>query len=150
MPPEMCDTGTRLCPHDLQSGCMWLQATSYAASSKLCNICAFSTCYLSLSPISACHWYISYNSIMSYANFFNRKLNMATFIKSLAPFYLIWLGVGRSGFDSRRGLGISLPHRIQTGSGAHPTSYPMDTGGSSPREKRPERKLSSYLLLLPR
>jgi hypothetical protein len=28
---------------------------------------------------------------------------------------------------------FSLHHRVQTGSGAHPTSYPMDTRGSFPR-----------------
>jgi hypothetical protein len=35
-----------------------------------------------------------------------------------------------SGFDSRWGLGIF--YRVQTGSGAHPASYPMDTKGSFP------------------
>jgi hypothetical protein len=30
---------------------------------------------------------------------------------------------------------ISLLHVIQTGSGAHPASYPMGTGGSVPRAK---------------
>jgi hypothetical protein len=29
---------------------------------------------------------------------------------------------------------------IQTGSGVHPTSYPMGTGGSSPGVKRPGRE----------
>jgi hypothetical protein len=28
---------------------------------------------------------------------------------------------------------ISLHHRVQTGSGAHPTSFPIGTGGSFPR-----------------
>jgi hypothetical protein len=33
----------------------------------------------------------------------------------------------------RRGLNIfSLHHRVQTGSGAHPASYPMGTSGSLP------------------
>jgi hypothetical protein len=30
---------------------------------------------------------------------------------------------------------FSLLHVIQTGSGAHPASYPMDTGGSFPGDK---------------
>jgi hypothetical protein len=30
---------------------------------------------------------------------------------------------------------FSLNHRVQTGSGAHPTSYPMGTRGSSPGGK---------------
>jgi hypothetical protein len=30
---------------------------------------------------------------------------------------------------------FSLRHRVQTGSGAHPGSYPMGTGGSSPGGK---------------
>jgi hypothetical protein len=34
-------------------------------------------------------------------------------------------------FDSRRGAGnLSLHHRVQNGSGAHPAPYPMDTRGS--------------------
>jgi hypothetical protein len=32
---------------------------------------------------------------------------------------------------------FSLYHRVQTGSGAHPASYPMDIRGSSPGVKRP-------------
>jgi hypothetical protein len=35
-----------------------------------------------------------------------------------------------SEFDSRWGQEISLLHVVQTGSGAHPASYPMGTGGS--------------------
>jgi hypothetical protein len=30
---------------------------------------------------------------------------------------------------------FSLHHRVQNGSGAHPASYPMDTGGSFPAGK---------------
>jgi hypothetical protein len=30
---------------------------------------------------------------------------------------------------------ISLHHRVQNGSGAHPASYPMGTGGSFPGSK---------------
>jgi hypothetical protein len=44
----------------------------------------------------------------------------------------------------REGKGIySLRHRVQTGSGAHPVSYPMDTGGLSPRVKWPGREADS-------
>jgi hypothetical protein len=34
-----------------------------------------------------------------------------------------------------RSTGFFLHHRIQTGSEARPASYPMDTGGSTPREQ---------------
>jgi hypothetical protein len=34
------------------------------------------------------------------------------------------------GFDSRQEQDISQLHSVHTGSGAHPVSYPMDTGGS--------------------
>jgi hypothetical protein len=42
---------------------------------------------------------------------------------------------GVLGFDSRRGQGISLHHRVRNGSGAHPASYPMGTRGSFPGSK---------------
>jgi hypothetical protein len=32
---------------------------------------------------------------------------------------------------------FSLLHVVQTGSGAHPTSYPVGTGGSFPKGKAP-------------
>jgi len=35
---------------------------------------------------------------------------------------------------------FSLPHRIQTGSGAHPASHPMGTGDSFPGVKRTGRE----------
>jgi hypothetical protein len=35
---------------------------------------------------------------------------------------------------------FSLHHRVQNGSGAHPASYPMGTGGSFPGVKRPGRR----------
>jgi hypothetical protein len=34
-------------------------------------------------------------------------------------------------FESRQGQKFSLLHIVQTGSGVHPTSYKMGTGGSS-------------------
>jgi hypothetical protein len=40
--------------------------------------------------------------------------------------------IGVLGFDSRRRLGIFL---FTTGSGAHPTSYPMGTSGCFPGGK---------------
>jgi hypothetical protein len=38
------------------------------------------------------------------------------------------LWAGRPGFDSPLGQGFPLLHNAQTGSGAHPASYTMDTG----------------------
>jgi hypothetical protein len=35
---------------------------------------------------------------------------------------------------------FSLQHCVQTGSGAHPSSYPMGTGSSFPGIRRPGRK----------
>jgi hypothetical protein len=46
---------------------------------------------------------------------------------------------GRPGFDSWQGKGhFSLRHSVQTGPEAHPTSYPMATGGSFPGGKAVE------------
>jgi hypothetical protein len=45
------------------------------------------------------------------------------------------LGVGRPGLDSRNEKEFSVLHHIQTGPGAHPTSYPMGTGGFFARDK---------------
>jgi hypothetical protein len=47
------------------------------------------------------------------------------------------LRAGRPGLDSRQGQGRDFPHlhSAQTGSGAHRSSYPMDTGGSFPEGK---------------
>jgi hypothetical protein len=47
------------------------------------------------------------------------------------------LRAGRPGLDSRQGHDVSLLRRVQTGSVAHPTSYPMGTGGSFRGDKRP-------------
>jgi hypothetical protein len=38
-------------------------------------------------------------------------------------------------FKSRLGQEFSLLHFVQTGSGVHPTSHPMGTGGSFPGDK---------------
>jgi hypothetical protein len=45
-----------------------------------------------------------------------------------------WMAEG-SEFESRKGQEFSLFHIVQTGSGVHPTSYPMGTGGSFPGGK---------------
>jgi hypothetical protein len=42
----------------------------------------------------------------------------------------IKLRTGRSGVGN-----FSLRHRVQNGSGSHPASYPMSTGGSFPGGK---------------
>jgi hypothetical protein len=44
----------------------------------------------------------------------------------------------------------SLHHRVQTGSGAHPASYPMGTGGSFPGINGRGLKLTTHLHLVPR
>jgi hypothetical protein len=60
-----------------------------------------------------------------------------SFLKSLDSS----VGIGTDyGLDYRvripSGAGnFSLGHRVQTGSGAHPASYPMGTGGSFPGGK---------------
>jgi hypothetical protein len=41
---------------------------------------------------------------------------------------------------------LSLHHRIQNGSGAHPASYPVGTGGSFPGVKRPGREADHSFL----
>jgi hypothetical protein len=43
-------------------------------------------------------------------------------------------GVSRFRFPAGAG-NFSLHNRVQNGSGAHPASYPMDTGGSFPAGK---------------
>jgi hypothetical protein len=45
-----------------------------------------------------------------------------------------------SEFESRWGKEFSLFHVVQTGSGVHPTSYSMCTGGSFPGIERPGRE----------
>jgi hypothetical protein len=50
----------------------------------------------------------------------------------IATGYEAGLPRGRS---SRGGKKLSLLHVVYTGSGAHPASYPMDTGGSFPGDK---------------
>jgi hypothetical protein len=45
-----------------------------------------------------------------------------------------------SEFESPWGREFSLLHVVQAGSGAHPTSYPISTGGSFAGVKRKERE----------
>jgi len=47
----------------------------------------------------------------------------------------------RGSFPGReRNIYIYLRHRVQAGSGAHPASYPVDTGGTFSGVKRPGRE----------
>jgi hypothetical protein len=48
------------------------------------------------------------------------------------------LWAGRPRIDHRQGEDSSFLPCVQMGSEAHPASYPMDTKGSFPQEKRPE------------
>jgi len=49
------------------------------------------------------------------------------------------------------GRGFSLCHHVQTGSGVHPASYPLESGNSFSRGKMAgELKLTTHLDLLPR
>jgi hypothetical protein len=50
-----------------------------------------------------------------------------------------WMTEG-SEFESRKGQEFSLLHVVQTGSGVHPTSYPMGTWAVSPGVKRQGRE----------
>jgi hypothetical protein len=59
---------------------------------------------------------------------------------------------GRSGVRVPAGAGnFSLHHRIQTGSGAYPASYPVGTGGSFPEGKTARGvELTTHFHLVPR
>jgi hypothetical protein len=46
---------------------------------------------------------------------------------------------GEREFEFRQGKKFSLLHIVKTGSGVHPTSYKIGTGGSFPGVKRQER-----------
>jgi hypothetical protein len=52
-----------------------------------------------------------------------------TIIIVVVAFFYISIIIRVLGFDSPRGWEFSLHHSIQNGSGAHPASYPMGTGG---------------------
>jgi hypothetical protein len=51
--------------------------------------------------------------------------------------YNYGLRAGRPGFDSRHGQKFSLLYSFQIGSGAHPASCPVGTGGCFPGVKWP-------------
>jgi hypothetical protein len=57
-----------------------------------------------------------------------------------------WTADSINGRENR----FSLPHVVQTGSGAHPASYPMDMGVPSPGVKYWCLKLTTHLHLVPR
>jgi hypothetical protein len=63
---------------------------------------------------------------------FNWKINVeyTPFLSLLCPWGLDGLQAGRPGLDSRQVQDVPLLHNVQTGSGAHPASYPMSAGGS--------------------
>jgi hypothetical protein len=52
------------------------------------------------------------------------------FLSPLCPWRLGGLRAGQPGLDSRKGQDVSLLHKVQTCSGAHPASYSVSTGGS--------------------
>jgi hypothetical protein len=56
------------------------------------------------------------------------------------------LRAGRLGFDSQHRKILSLLHSVQTGSEAHPFSYPVGTGGSFPVVKRKELTTDLHLV----
>jgi hypothetical protein len=58
------------------------------------------------------------------------EVEYTPFLSLLCPWRLDGLRAGQPGMDSRQGQDVSLLHDVQTGSGAHPASYPMSTGGS--------------------
>jgi hypothetical protein len=64
----------------------------------------------------------------------------------IAQWYSAGLRAGWSGVRFPGGAGNFSPHHcVQTGSGAHPASYPMGTRDSFPGVKRPEREADQSL-----
>jgi hypothetical protein len=60
---------------------------------------------------------------------------------AIAQWYSARLRTVWSGVRVRTGAGnFSLHHRVQTGSGTHPASYPMGNRGSFPGVERPWRE----------
>jgi hypothetical protein len=63
--------------------------------------------------------------------YFNNLVGIAQSVLRLATGWMMGVGVSAGAGN------FSLHHRVQTGIGTHPASYPMGTGGSCPRgEKR--------------
>jgi hypothetical protein len=52
------------------------------------------------------------------------------FLTLQCPWLLDGLRAGQPALDSRQGQYVSHLRKVHTGSGAHPASYPMSTGGS--------------------
>jgi hypothetical protein len=89
-------------------------------------------------------YYISWHSVTLYRNirsyFFKDSSPRRTFITFTTTFHEAHSIVGivtsygwkteGSEFESQQGKEFSLLHVVQSGSGVHPTSYPMGTGGS--------------------
>jgi hypothetical protein len=71
---------------------------------------------------------------------FNVRLICIFRIIVLSSRYSDELRAGRPGFDSRQGQDFSRLHNVQTGSGAHPATYPMGTGAIFPGVKRQGRE----------
>jgi hypothetical protein len=74
-----------------------------------------------------------------YFNFTTKKHKGAGIAQSVYRLATVWTTEG-SEFKSWYGQEFSLVHVVQTGSGAHPVSYPMSPGGSFPEEKRQGRE----------
>jgi hypothetical protein len=58
------------------------------------------------------------------------NVEYSPFLSLLCPWRLDGQRSGQVGFDARQGKDVSLLHDVQTGSGAHPASYTVSTGGS--------------------
>jgi hypothetical protein len=80
---------------------------------------------------------LSPDDLIIYNNY-GHDINLNPFhIAVLMDETIVFLGVevaqsGGPGFQSRQRKDFSLLHNVQTGSGAHPASYPMHTGGDFP------------------
>jgi hypothetical protein len=58
------------------------------------------------------------------------EVKYTPFLSLPCPWRLDGLRAGQPGLVSRQRQDVSLLHNVQTGSGAHPASYPASTGGS--------------------
>jgi hypothetical protein len=65
----------------------------------------------------------------------NLRCSTLQFISQLCPWRPDGHRGGEPGLDSGQGQDVSLLHEVQTGSGAHPASYTVRTGGSFAAEK---------------
>jgi hypothetical protein len=66
-----------------------------------------------------------------------RELEYTPFLSLLCPWRLDGLRAGRPWLDSGHEQDVSLFYNAQTGSGAHPATDPMSTGGSFSGGKKP-------------